>query len=141
MDENRRAESQYNSTIIHRQPSHLVLRGQAAPAHQSCVYLSALGLDRSRSAVAVDFTIAQVAILIALIRLRHRTGRGTIAAVLLFCGTLVPALGFVNVYPMRFSFVADHFQYHASLYLIALCAAIIWRFIGRVAAVCRRRWR
>ena len=78
------------------------------------------------------FTIALVAILITLIRLRHRTGRGTISAVLLFCGTLVPALGFVNVYPMRFSFVADHFQYHASIYLIALCAAIIWRFIGRV---------
>src|SRR5207253_1934205 len=34
-----------------------------------------------------------------------------------------PALGFVNVYPMRYSFVADHFQYLASLPLIALAAA------------------
>src|SRR5439155_22224136 len=33
------------------------------------------------------------------------------------------ALGFVNVYPMRYSFVADHFQYLASLPLIALAAA------------------
>src|SRR5207244_1762849 len=37
--------------------------------------------------------------------------------------TLAPALGFVNVYPMRYSFVADHFQYLASLPLIALAAA------------------
>src|SRR5439155_5775689 len=33
------------------------------------------------------------------------------------------ALGFVHVYPMRYSFVADHFQYLASLPLIALAAA------------------
>jgi tetratricopeptide (TPR) repeat protein len=33
---------------------------------------------------------------------------------------LVPALGFFNVYPMRYSFVADHFQYLACIGLIAL---------------------
>ena len=43
---------------------------------------------------------------------------------LIFGGVLVPALGFVDVYPMRFSFVADHFQYHASIALLALVAAI-----------------
>jgi tetratricopeptide (TPR) repeat protein len=37
---------------------------------------------------------------------------------------LFPALGFVNVFPFRYSFVADHFQYLASLALIVpLCAA------------------
>jgi len=60
----------------------------------------------------------------ALFALRQRLGRGPLVAWLLFCGTLFPALGFVNVYPMRFSFVADHFQYHASIALIALVAAI-----------------
>ena len=41
-----------------------------------------------------------------------------------FVGMLFPALGFVNVFPFRYSFVADHFQYLASLALIVpLCAA------------------
>ena len=58
-----------------------------------------------------------------------RIGRGPLAAVLCFIGMLFPALGFFNVYPMRFSFVADHFQYLAGMALIALLAAIganIW---------------
>jgi tetratricopeptide (TPR) repeat protein len=44
---------------------------------------------------------------------------------LYFILTLAPALGFVNVYPMRFSFVADHFQYLASLGILAGIAALI----------------
>ena len=55
--------------------------------------------------------------------LRERIGRGPLVGVLFFAGTLVPALGFVNVYPMRYSFVADHFQYLASAGLIALAAS------------------
>ena len=54
----------------------------------------------------------------------YRTrSRAPLAAALLFIGTLVPALGFVNVYPFVFSFVADHFQYLASLGVIALISA------------------
>jgi tetratricopeptide (TPR) repeat protein len=49
--------------------------------------------------------------------------RGPLAALLIFVGTLGPVLGFVNVYPFRFSFVADHFQYLASASVIALLAA------------------
>ena len=56
--------------------------------------------------------------------LRQRWGRGPLTAVLFFCGTLAPALGFINFYPMRFSFVADHFQYLASLGLLTLAAAL-----------------
>jgi tetratricopeptide (TPR) repeat protein len=63
---------------------------------------------------------------------RHRIGRGPLAAVLFFIGTLVPALGFVNVYPMRYSFVADHFQYLASIGLIALIAAALCRLKGPI---------
>jgi len=42
---------------------------------------------------------------------------------LFFMGTLFPALGFVNAFPFRYSYVADHFQYLASLGIIALAAS------------------
>lgn len=58
----------------------------------------------------------------ALVVVRRRAG-GALAAFLLFAGTLVPVLGFLNVYPFRFSYVADHFQYHASLAMYALAGA------------------
>ena len=54
---------------------------------------------------------------------RGRIGRGPLAALLLFVGVLFPALGFFDVYPFLFSYVADHYQYHASLAPIALAAA------------------
>ena len=54
---------------------------------------------------------------------RRRLGAGPLVGVLFFAGTLFPALGFFNVYPMRFSYVADHFQYLASAGLIALLVA------------------
>ncbi|MSR54814.1 MAG: tetratricopeptide repeat protein [Gemmataceae bacterium] len=54
---------------------------------------------------------------------RRRLGRGPLVAVLVFAGTLFPALGFFDVYPFRYSFVADHFQYLASVPLIALAVA------------------
>ena len=64
--------------------------------------------------------------------------RAPLAAMLFFCGTLVPALGFVNVYPFLFSFVADHFQYLAGLGPITLGAAglamLIRRWPARQAA-------
>lgn len=66
------------------------------------------------------FPLGAVAVLGVLWRLRLG---GALAAVVVFCIVLGPALGFVNVYPFRFSFVADHFQYHASVALIALGAA------------------
>jgi tetratricopeptide (TPR) repeat protein len=54
-----------------------------------------------------------------------RTGRrGPLAAFLYFCGTLFPALGFFNVFPFVFSYVADHFQYLASLGVIACLSSL-----------------
>ncbi|MBI2825872.1 MAG: tetratricopeptide repeat protein [Planctomycetia bacterium] len=69
------------------------------------------------------FPLAAAATFVVLFLARGRIGRGPLAAALLFAGVLMPALGFFDVYPMRFSFVADHFQYHASIALIALVAA------------------
>jgi tetratricopeptide (TPR) repeat protein len=68
------------------------------------------------------FPIGAAALVIALWLLRTRS-RAPLAAMLLFIGTLFPALGFFNVYPFIFSFVADHFQYLASLAIIALASA------------------
>jgi tetratricopeptide (TPR) repeat protein len=41
--------------------------------------------------------------------------RGALAGFLFFAGTLFPALGFFNVFPFIYSYVADHFQYLATL--------------------------
>jgi tetratricopeptide (TPR) repeat protein len=54
---------------------------------------------------------------------RHPRGRGVLAALLLFAGTLLPVLGFFNIYPFLYSFVADHFQYLAMLPVLALAGA------------------
>ena len=69
------------------------------------------------------FAVAAGCVVAGLWLVRHRIGKGPLVAVLFFAGTLGPALGFVNVYPMRYTFVADHYQYVASLGLIALAAA------------------
>ena len=63
--------------------------------------------------------------LIALFRLRRKIGRGPLAAALLFILALAPALGFVNFYPMKFSYVADHFQYLATFVFFAFLAAAL----------------
>ncbi|HVS53753.1 MAG TPA: tetratricopeptide repeat protein [Opitutaceae bacterium] len=54
-----------------------------------------------------------------------RRQRAPLAVALLFGGTLFPVLGFFNVYPFVFSYVADHFQYLASLAIFAAAAAIL----------------
>lgn len=61
-----------------------------------------------------------------------RRSRGPLATLLLFGGTLVPVLGFVNVYPFVFSYVADHFQYLACLSVIASLAAVAVRGCERL---------
>lgn len=71
------------------------------------------------------FPLAVVVLVAGLWLLRKRLGKGPLAAVLFFIVTLVPALGFIDFYPMRYSFVADHFQYLASGGLIALFCAVV----------------
>ncbi len=63
-----------------------------------------------------------------------RRTRGPLAVLLLYGGMLVPVLGFVNVYPFVFSYVADHFQYHASFAMIAGLTA------GGTLGIARLRW-
>ena len=84
------------------------------------------------------FPLSAAAVMVALVLGRHRIGKGPAVAVLFFAGTLFPALGFLNVYPMRYSFVADHFQYLASIGLIALVCAAMGRLGGRLERAGRR---
>jgi protein O-mannosyl-transferase len=72
-----------------------------------------------------------VALLLLAWTFRGRT-RAPLAALLYFGITLAPALGFVNVYPFRFSFVADHFQYLALVGVIALAAGATDRVASRL---------
>jgi Flp pilus assembly protein TadD len=78
------------------------------------------------------FPLAAVAVVVLLAALARRLGLGPLVAVLLFVVTLAPALGFADVYPMRYSFVADHFQYLASIALLVPLVALGTMAIQRV---------
>jgi tetratricopeptide (TPR) repeat protein len=76
--------------------------------------------------------LAVVAALALLAFLSRWIGRGPLAAALIFGGALLPALGFFDVFPFRYSYVADHFQYHATPALIALVVALAAAIVGRL---------
>lgn len=71
------------------------------------------------------FAAATIGLFATLFLLRKRLGRGPLAGVLFFAGTILPASGLFNVYPFRFSYVADHFQYLASLGILATIAGLV----------------
>ncbi len=77
------------------------------------------------------YPLALAALVAALWSVRRRS-RAPLAALLFFCGTLVPVLGFFNLYTFRYSFVADHYQYLASLGIIALVAAAATSLLDRL---------
>lgn len=75
------------------------------------------------------FPASVLVVVSVLFLLRGRIGRGPVCAVLFFIGTLFPGLGFINVYPMRFSFVADHFQYLAGIGLVIVAAQLLCKLL------------
>jgi protein O-mannosyl-transferase len=74
--------------------------------------------------------------LLATFWILRRRWRGPLAGLLFFVGTLFPVLGFFNVFTFVYSFVADHYQYLASLGIITLTAAGIATLLK-----CLRLWR
>lgn len=63
------------------------------------------------------FPIVVLALVAGLVVLA-RQARGPLTGFLIFAGTLFPALGFFDVFPFMYSYVADHFAYLASLGVI-----------------------
>jgi len=63
-------------------------------------------------------------------RLSRRGHRGAWVAFLTYSAGVFPALGFVNLYPLRYAPVADHFAYVASVPMAAVAGwalALAWR--------------
>ena len=80
------------------------------------------------------YPVTAVAAVLILWWQRGRIGRGPLAAMLIFVGTLFPVLGFMNAYFMCYSFVCDHWVYLSSLGLIALGVGLIGRMTERFHA-------
>ena len=77
------------------------------------------------------FLLAAVALFVVLWSVRKRS-RAPLAAFLFFGGMLFPVLGFVNVYPFVYSYVADHFQYLACVGIIVLASACLVLWLTRL---------
>src|SRR5437899_207686 len=73
--------------------------------------------------VAYLWLIAAVAFAVMVYYGRRFFGRSVEVAALFFVTTLGPLLGFIMLYTFRFTFVADHYQYLASIGPIALASA------------------
>ena len=75
-----------------------------------------------------SFAVAAVGVIVAAWFIRRRS-REPLAALLFFIGSLFPVLGFFNVFPFIFSFVADHFQYLSSIGVIVAVSAAFARLL------------
>ena len=86
-------------------------------------------LDRwGIASVAAVVTIA----LAAAARARHGSP-GMLLCTLCYGAAIFPALGFINVWPHRYSFVADHFAYVALVPLLVLAVAAASSAVARVS--------
>ncbi|MEP7015722.1 MAG: tetratricopeptide repeat protein [Verrucomicrobiota bacterium] len=86
--------------------------------------------------LSYGWLVGLIGLFAAIFFARRIVGRGPEVAVAFFIATLSPLLGFVMLYTFRYSFVADHYQYLASIGLIALVAAAF----SKVASKYRGGW-
>ena len=68
-----------------------------------------------------------LAVAFVIFRARSVAGRSIEVAALFFVATLAPMLGFIMLYTFRYTYVADHYQYLASIGPIALASAALVR--------------
>ncbi len=83
------------------------------------------------------FPSAVLVLFVALWMLRRKS-RGPLAAFLFFAGMLFPVLGFLNVFPFIYSFVADHFQYLACIGIVTLTASGLGLLVDVAPPMLRR---
>ena len=63
---------------------------------------------------------------------RRLAGRSVAVAAAFYAATLSPLLGFIMLYTFRYTYVADHYQYVASLGPIALAACVLTLALARL---------
>lgn len=80
------------------------------------------------------FLLVSIGVTAGLYAVRNQS-RAPLAWWLLYVGALFPALGFFNVFPFQFSYVADHFQYLAVLVFAAAVAGGVQLISSRLPTV------
>lgn len=85
------------------------------------------------------YVAAALALVAGLWLARDRIGRGPLAGFLFFLVTLSPVLGFVDYGYMRFSYVADRYQYLAGLGVLAVLVGAGVRAAARAPAAVRQK--
>jgi tetratricopeptide (TPR) repeat protein len=78
---------------------------------------------RPKDPFSYTWIVAGIALCVAIYFLRRHVGRSAEVAAAFFVATLGPVLGFIMLYTFRYTFVADHYQYLASIGPIALASA------------------
>jgi tetratricopeptide (TPR) repeat protein len=78
-----------------------------------------------------------LALLIAAWGARRSWGRPALMVAICYLALLLPVLGFVNIYFMRYSLVADHYQYLAMAVPIAAAAALLVAAAKRLSGPAR----
>lgn len=80
------------------------------------------------------YPLAVTAVAAGFFILAMRRNRGPLAAFLIFAGTLFPVLGLFHVFPFKYSYVADHFQYLAILAIVIPAACLLTQNFPRVSS-------
>jgi len=79
--------------------------------------------------MAYIWLVALAGLAAAIFKARRFAGRSIETAAVFYVATLSPLLGFIMLYTFRYSYVADHYQYIASIGPLALAGAgLSWGF-------------
>lgn len=82
--------------------------------------------------------LALLAVLLISWRYRRGFGRSVLFALGYYVITLAPVVGFFDIYFMRYSLVADHYQFVSIIGVIALIVSAAWVVLSRVGR--GRKW-